>query len=257
MLNSQNSAIQQRRHNVNNYRRTAIIVGILYIIGTVAGILSVIVTGPIFDASDYLAKVAANPNQLRLGGLFVLTMGLALAMVPVLLFPIFRKINEVLAVGYVVFRGALETVGYMALVGFWLLLAVLSREYTAAGASAAPYFQTLAALLRDGGDAIGTIMTISFCLGALMLYTILYQSQLVPRWISVWGFIAILLNLATAFLMMFKLMTAFSTLNMVMNFPIFLQEMVMAVWLIAKGFNPAALASLPAKTTTRDTSGAS
>ena len=138
----------------------------------------------------------------------------------------------------------------MALVGFWLLLVVLGREYTAAGASAAPYFQTLAALLRDGGDSISTIMTIVFCLGALMLYYLLYQSQLVPRWISIWGFIAILLNLATAFLMMFNLMTAFSTINMVMNFPIFLQEMVMAVWLIAKGFSPAALASLSAKTTT-------
>ena len=226
---------------MNNYRKTAIIVGVLYIIGTVAGISSVVATGPIFDGSETLAKVAANPNQLTLGGLFVLTMGLALAMVPVLLFPILRKINEVLAVGYVVFRGALETVSYIMLVGLWLLLVVLGREYTAAGASAAPYFQTLAALLRDGGDAISTITTIVFCLGALMLYYLLYQSQLVPRWISVWGFIAILLNLATGFLMMFKLMSAFSTINMVMNFPIFLQEMVMAVWLIAKGFEPAAM----------------
>ncbi len=242
---------------MNTHRKTAIIVGILYIIGTVAGISSVVATGPIFGAEDLLATVAANPNQLTLGGLFVLTMGLALAMVPVLLFPIFRKINEVLAVGYVVFRGALETVSYMALVGFWLLLVVLGREYTAAGASAAPYFQTLAALLRDGGDSISTITTIVFCLGALMLYYLLYQSQLVPRWISIWGVIAILLNLATAFLMMFNLMTAFSTINMVMNFPIFLQEMVMAVWLIVKGFNPAALASLSAKTTTSGASSAS
>jgi hypothetical protein len=168
--------------------------------------------------------------------------------VPVLLFPIFRKINEVLAVGYVVFRGALEAVSYMALVGMWLVLVVLGREYMLAGASAAPNFQTLAALLRDGGDSISTITTIVFCLGALMLYYLLYQSQLVPRWISIWGFIAILLNLATAFLMMFNLMTAFSTINMIMNFPIFLQEMVMAVWLIAKGFSPAALASLFANT---------
>ena len=73
-----------------------------------------------------------------------------------------------------------------------------------------------------------------------MLYTVLYQSQLVPRWISVWGFLAILANLATGFLMIFGLMSGFSTINMVMNLPIFLQEMVMAVWLIVKGFNPSA-----------------
>ncbi len=125
---------------MNNYRKTATIVGILYIIGTVAGVLSVIVTGSILDGSDVVAKVAANPNQLTLGGLLVLTMGLALAMVPVLLFPIFRKINEVLAVGYVVFRGALETAAYMPLVGLWLLLVVLGREYACSRRLGRPVF---------------------------------------------------------------------------------------------------------------------
>jgi len=234
---------------MNTYRKTAIIVGGLYIIGTVAGISSAIATEPIFDGSETLAKVAANPSQLLLGGLLVLTMGLALAMVPVLLFPIFRKINEVLAVGYVVFRGALETTAYMGLVGCWFLLVVLGRLYAAPGASAAPYFQTLAALLRDGGDSISTIVSIVFCLGALMLYYVLYRSQLAPRWISVWGFVAILLDLVNGFLIMFNLMTSFSTVNLVTSLPIFLQEMVMAVWLIAKGFSPAALASLSADTT--------
>ena len=226
---------------MNNYRKTAIIVGILYIIGTVAGVSSVIVTGPILEGSDVVTKVAANPNQLTLGALFVLLMGLSLAMVPAMLFPVFRKINEALAIGYVIFRGALETVAVIGLVSLWLRLGVLAQQYMAGGASNAPYLQTMGAMLRDGGDAINPIGTIVFCLGALMLYTVLYRSQLVPRWISVWGFIAILLNLATAFLMMFRLMTGFSTINMVMNFPIFLQEMVMAVWLIAKGFEPAAM----------------
>jgi hypothetical protein len=233
---------------MNTYRTTAIMVGVLFIIGTVAGVLSVIVTGPILDGSDLLANVAANPNLLTIGALLVLTMGLSLAVVPALLFPIFRKINEGLAAGYVIFRGALESVTYIALVSLWLLLVVLGREYIAAGTPVAPHFQTMAALLRGGGDAIGTLTTIVFGLGALMLYTVLYQSQLVPRWISIWGFIAILLNLVTGFLMMFQLMTGFSTLNMLMNLPIFLQEMVMAVWLIVKGFNAPALASLSAKT---------
>src|SRR4030042_6416838 len=112
---------------MNTYRKTAIIVGVLYIIGTVAGVLSVVVTGPILGASDYLGKVAANANQLTIGALLVLLMGLPLAMVPVMLFPIFRKINEVLAVGYLVFRGALETVSYIALVSLWLLLIVLGH----------------------------------------------------------------------------------------------------------------------------------
>jgi len=237
---------------MNTYRKTAIIVGILYIIGTVAGILSVVVTGPILGDSDYLAKVAANANQLTIGALLVLLMALALAMVPVMLFPIFRKINEVLAVGYVVFRGALETVTYIGMLISWLLLVALGQEYITGGAPAAAYFQTMGALLRDGHDAINTILIIVFSLGALMLYYLLYQSKLIPRWISGWGFFAILLHIATSFLIMFNLTGAFSTINIVLNLPILLQEMVMAVWLIVKGFNPSAVASLSAKTATNE-----
>ena len=232
---------------MNNYRMTSIIVGVLYIFGTVAGVLSVIFTGPVLDGSDVVAKVAANPNQLPIGALLVLLMGLALAMVPALLFPIFKKIDEVLAVGYVVFRGALETVSCFALVVLWLLLVVLGQQYAAGGASAAPYFQTMGALLRDGGDAINPIGTFAFSLGALMLYTIFYRSHLIPRWISVWGLIAILLHLARGFLVMFHLMSTFSAIDTIVNLPIALQEMVMAVWLIAKGFEPAALTRVLAR----------
>jgi hypothetical protein len=242
---------------MNTYRKIAIIVGVLYIIGTVSGILSVVVTTPVLGDSDYLAKVAANANQLTLGALLVLLMALALAMVPVMLFPIFRKINEVLAMGYVVFRGALETVAYIGMLLSWLLLVVLGQEYIKGGAPAAAYFQTMGTLLRDGHDAINIILIIVFSLGALMLYYLLYQSKLIPRWISGWGFIAILLHLATGFLIMFHLMVPFSTINAVVNLPIGLQEMVMAVWLIVKGFNPSAVASLSAKTATNETLSAS
>ena len=159
ILNSQNSAHQERRHNMNNYRKTAIIVGILYIIGTVAGVSSVIATGPIFERRQTcLAKVAANPNQLTLGVLLVLTMGLALAMVPALLFPIFRKINEVLAVGYVVFRGALEA---RRLHGARRLLACSWWCWAGNPRRPAPQrpriFKPWQPCLRDGGDAISPI----------------------------------------------------------------------------------------------------
>jgi hypothetical protein len=223
-------------------KKTAIIVGVLYIIGTVAGILSVVFTGSILGDPDYLIKVSANQNQIVIGALFVLTMGLALAMVPVVIFPILKKHNEVLALGYVVFRGALETFTYIALVITWLFLLILSREYVAAGVPDASNFQILGAVLLKGTDSISSITGIVFGLGALMLYYVFYQSKLIPRWISIWGFIAILLHLATCILIMFHLQSPFSTINSVMNFPIFLQEMVMAVWLIVKGFDPSAIA---------------
>ena len=70
-----------------------------------------------------------------------------------------------------------------------------------------------------------------------MFYWLLFQSKLIPRWLSIWGLIGIVLHFATGLLMLFKLQLETSTLNTIMNFPIFLQEMVIAIWLIVKGFN--------------------
>ncbi|GAJ16344.1 unnamed protein product, partial [marine sediment metagenome] len=98
-----------------------------------------------------------NENKIIIGALFVLVMGFALAMVPVMMFPIFKKHNEALALGYVVFRGALETVTYIASVICWLFLLILSQEYVKAGAPDASHFQTLGALLLKGNDSISTI----------------------------------------------------------------------------------------------------
>ena len=230
---------------MNTYRKTAISVGGLYIIGTVAGILSVVFTSPILNAPDFLERASANQSQIITGALFVLMMGFSLALIPVLLFPILKKQNEAMALGYVVFRGALETVTSIITAISWLLLLPLSQEYVKGSPLAAPYFQTFGTLLRGIGDL--PIMVFVFGLGALILYSLLYQSKLIPRWLSVWGIIAIVLHLTTGFLILFGLQTSFDTSNLVMNFPIFLQEMVMAVWLIVKGFNQSAIVSLSAK----------
>src|SRR5512140_3160816 len=166
----------------NTNRKTAVLVGVLYILGTVMGVLSVIFTGPILDDPNYLIKASENQGQLVIAALMVLTMCLSLAMIPFLLFPMLKKVNESLAVGYVVFRGALETVGGSVTVASWLLLLVVSREYLAVGASDASGFKALGALLLKGTDPLGALMGIVFCLGALMLYYMFYRSKLIPRW---------------------------------------------------------------------------
>jgi hypothetical protein len=227
---------------MNNYRKTASLVGVLYIIGTVAGILSAAASAPVREAA-YLSSIAANPNQIVVAALFILLMGLALALVPILLFPLLKKYNEVLALGYVVFRGALETALYIGLTISWLTLIALSLESAKAGAAAAAGYQALGTILLAGHEMMITILIIIFSLGALMLYTAFYRSQLIPRWLSVWGFIAILLHLSTAVLIVFRFATPTSEIIVAVNLPIFLQEMVMAVWLIAKGFNSTAIAA--------------
>jgi len=90
---------------MNPNRKTAIIVGALFIIGTVGLALSIVLVGSILDDPDYLIKFSANENRIIIGALLVLISGFALAMVPVMMFPIFKKYNEALALGSVVFRG--------------------------------------------------------------------------------------------------------------------------------------------------------
>lgn len=212
-------------------RRTAVIVGVLFILGTLGGVLSVILTGPIMDVPDYLDKIAANETKVIAGAICVLVMGCSLAMVPVMMYPIFRKYNRALALGAVVFRGALEAVVYIAMVISWLLLIVLSREYAIAGAPQDSYFQTLGTVLVEADDLMNPILQIVFSIGTFMFYYLFYQSKLIYCWLSLWGMIGAVLFIVWAILAMFGTDLGFLLI------PLALQEMVLAIWLIIKGFN--------------------
>jgi hypothetical protein len=194
------------------------------------------------NAEDYYAAVMTNENLVVIGALFILLMGLSLAMIPVVLFPLLRIFNEVLAIGYFLFRGVLETITYIGMTVCMLLLVPFAR-----GLAENPDtydYQNLASNVMEVQDAINIILIIMFSLGGLILYYLLFQSKLTPRWLSVWGIIGILLHLSTAFLDLFGVMdSSMSGGTMTLNFPIFLQEMVMAIWLIVKGFDQSAIAS--------------
>jgi hypothetical protein len=230
---------------MKSHRRIAVTVGILFIIGTVSGVLSGLITAPILDAPDYLSKVTENEHQIMLGALFVLSMGLSLAMIPVVIYPILKKQNETLALGYVVFRGALETFTYMATAISWFLLIVLSRDYIQVSALDSSHFQVLGVLLLDMDDQVNHVLKIVFPLGALIFNYLLFQSKIVPRWLSVWGILAVALHFTEGLLTLFGVLPVDA--ETIMAIPIFFQEMVFAVFLIVKGFNPSAMASLSAK----------
>jgi Gpi18-like mannosyltransferase len=219
---------------MNAYRRTATIVGLLYIIGTVAGVLSKIVTAGLLDGPDYLGALATHASRAQWGALLTLVMGVALAMVPALMFPIMRRQNEVLAVGYVIFRGALETLTYVGVAMCWLLLAVDARQYVDAGVDVAAQFSGIGRLLAKAMDPTIAIQDIVVSVGALMFYVLLYRAGLVPRWLSGWGIVGVIGYLTAG------LIALFSAQLVILLMPLAVQEMVMAAWLIVKGFNPGA-----------------
>lgn len=222
---------------MNSTRKLAIITGVLFIIGTAAGILSVIFFSPYADAVDYLINVAANVNQITWAALLQLIMGAACAGTAISMYPALKKFNSALAVGSVGFRlieGALAILGFV----FLLSLITLSREYVKAGMSNPQIFLSAGILLTAGRRWSSVAMLFSWCIGALMYYCLFYRTQLLPRWLSGWGIVGIILALAANLLDLFNIVNAFSPVNSALNFPIALQEMIMAGWLIIKGFNP-------------------
>ena len=232
---------------MNSNRKAAIIVGVLFIIATVAPLLSLSFTRHI-DTPDYLINVSANATQVIIGALFELIMAFAVAGIAITIYPILKKHNEALAIGYVGARIIEGVLFIVAVIGLLSLL-TLSQEFVKAGAPDASYFQSLGTLLLAARDWAGHVLgSIVFPLGALILNYLLYQSKLVPRFISVWGLIGALLALTEGLLLMFGLIDPFSTNAILLNLPIAVNEMVLAVWLIVKGFNPSAIVSLSAKT---------
>ena len=171
--------------------------------------------------------------------LLVLVMGLSLAFVPVVLFPVLRRVDEVLAIGYLIVRGAVETVCYVVLAIGWLLLAPLGEVMSAGPGTASPAGVRLGSLVIDS-DATSAVLTLVFCLGAVMFYVLLYRSRIVPRWIALWGLVAIPFYVAADLLAMYAVIGVNSTEQNLLFIPLAVQEMVLAVWMIARGFRPAA-----------------
>jgi hypothetical protein len=231
----------------------AVMAGALYFLGTVFGVLAVAIGGEVLASLtvsgplagvDILGLVAANSSRLSGGAFFTILMGISLMAMTVFLYPIFREDSKELAMGMVLFRGALEGTWYfMSALGL-LTIVALGNEYIATGADSAA-LQSMGNVLYQFQDRLAAVGPIFFLIGATCLYISFYRTRLIPRWLSVWGLIGVISSLASALLSFFHVDTGYGFYLEMVIAP---QEMVMAVWLIVKGFNPSAIASLSTKT---------
>ena len=219
---------------MNSARKAALIAGILFIAADATGILSTVLCNPVLHAPDYLARVSSSENTVILGGLLEFLMGAACAGIALSMYAVLRKYNKGLAIGSVGF-GIIEGLLFMLAAISLFLFVPLSQEITKAGPADPPYFQTLGHLLKAGYVSADNLAGIAFALGALMYYYIFYRSGLIPRWLSIWGLASVTLCLLESLLAMFHL--AGPTVQSVLIAPLGLEEIVLALWLILKGFN--------------------
>jgi len=225
---------------MNTYRKTGIIVGVLFLTATVTGMLGDSLGGSILNAPDYLMNVYPNRTQVVIAVLMSFILGLAIVGIAVFLFPILRKHNEPIALGYVSIRTA-----EFAILLVWsispLLLITLSQEYIKAGDPDASNFQTLGAVFIALRHWAWRLVYILNGVLTLILAYLLYQSRLVPRPISVLGLIGGAVLLLGTALAMFGLIDVDQGAGLLVVLPGGLFELILPIWLIVKGFNPSAI----------------
>ena len=224
---------------MNSNRKTALVAGILIITGMIAGMLSVV---PAVESTNYLTEVFANQNKVLTGAIFQFTLVPIYIGFALLLFPIVRKYNESLAIGFVSFRivaGIFQLIGVIVLPLFLLL----SQEFLKSTTPDLLYFQIIGDVLKLGRDLSNHVgMMLATGLGNIILFYIFYKTKLVPQWLSSWGLIGNTLAMLASFLILFHFIDVITPHFIVLTIPLVLQELVLAIWLIFKGFNSSVIA---------------
>ena len=200
---------------MNSHRKTAIIVGVLFLTSTVAFMLGSM------SIQSYFIDKHPNINQLIIGVLLEVYCGVAVAGIGVMMFPILKKFNERLALGYVIFR--IIECAIIIVSGIYLI--------------------SLLKLIQDYDLMIYLFTGI----GGLIFSYLLYRSKLVPRLISILGLIGYAL-LFTGTLLDMLGHVDLDGAGMIVLLPGGLFEIILPIWLIVKGFNPSAIASGSTKT---------
>lgn len=216
-------------------RRTGIIVGMLFIIATAFLFLGELFYKQFLDAADVLTIAAQNKPMIALGLMIELICILAMPLIGAFIYPVLSRVSSGLALTYFFFR-SLEAIilTNVALTNKFALLSLSEAQLAGADPVLAEAAVMLIRAQNLWGDTAGMLYNIIFVLGALCLYGTLFYARLVPRWISLWGLIAIAILLGVVGAAIFVPMPSWAALLLV---PIAVQEMIMALWFIFRGFD--------------------
>jgi len=220
-------------------RTVAIAAGALYVVATASGVLASVALGSSLRGPDVLAGLAGQERQVFAAAFFQLVMAIAVAGIAFMLYPVLRRDADTLGkqglalwyVGTRITEGAVFLVGILAT----LALLALSKGIAGAGASAFTHYQPVADALTSLADYAWILGQTVFCVGVVFLYSLLFVSRRVPLWLSVWGLVAAPLMLVAGLLLPVT-GEPDSTVSSVLYAPMGVQEMVLALWLMIKGF---------------------
>lgn len=229
---------------MNQDRVVARTAGILFLVALVTDLIGGGLVTRVIHAPDYLTSIYSNRLLLISGMVLELIAAAAVVGIPVVLFSALKKHGERAALGYAGFR-IVEAVTIVIYAFSLPALLILSQEYVKAGGPDAPYYRVLGSSLMAESYWVYPMITVFFSLGAILFYSLLYKARLIPRFIPVWGLIGIALLLVGTMFGVFGYGDGYSVVPepgiMLYAGPIALNEVFLAVWLIARGFNQSAI----------------
>ncbi|GGN94817.1 DUF4386 domain-containing protein [Saccharibacillus kuerlensis] len=213
---------------MNKTARTA---GILFFISTASYLIGNGLLGPVLKQNDLLASLQAGDANMLPGFFLELVNAAAVVAIAMLLYPILKKHNEVFALGYFGFR-LLEAILLIISAAVPLLLIALSGSYGSASASDQGYMVTTADLLVQSYSVFFQIGMVVLALGSFLLCVVLYRFRLIPRLLSIFGFIGYASLLTSSCLSLIG-----RDAGALLYIPGAVFEIAFPLWLIFKGVN--------------------
>jgi len=230
-MHTQPQVTTPNRLSRNNFRTTARIVGVLYLAGMVVGIAGNLFIQSILRTPDQLSTIAASSALLAMGAVLWLSTVAGDAAHGILMFPVLKPHSERAAVGYLGARIIDAT--FIAVMALLILIQIpVGIEYLNAGSSDTSYLQALSAVLTQANLYAYEFAMITVGVAGLILSFMFYRTQLVPRFLAIWGLIGYAILLLGSVLQVLGL-----NLNSIHAIPGGLWELFIGVWLIAKGFS--------------------
>jgi hypothetical protein len=213
---------------------TSRLIGALFLAGFVIyGTGSFLVTS-VVDGPDFLAGVDAQKTTLALGAFMMIATTAVDIGKAVFFFPVLERHGKRTAVAYLatmVFEMAMMTVGVLAL----LMLIPLADKADKADQLGRDAAQALGTLAVDANETAYQVGQLSLAFGCLFLCALLLRTGLVPRWLAVLGLVCYALHMTGAAAEIFG-----APISLVLLIPGAIFEVTLAIWLLVKGFTPAA-----------------
>lgn len=230
--------------NISAVRRTAIVAGVFFLGTEITSIPALLLYQPVLRDGNYVTGSDAD-NRVVLGGFLELLLVVTVIGTAVTLYPVVKRQNHSIALGYVCGRlleAAIIVVGAVSVLTVVTLRQDLAGTADSAGAGVAAVEKSLVAI-HDWTFLIGPSWVLG--INSFLLAYLMYRAELVPRAITVLGMVGGPLACLSATAMLFGLYG--QSTHTVLALPVFAWEVSVAIWMIVKGFKPSAVTAISSR----------